>query len=437
MAEPAALPAFMAQALERARAGDAADPLAHFRDRFHHPNMVGDTRHDEVIYLCGNSLGLQPKAAREALETELEDWARYGVEGHLHARHPWFYYHHEVEGLLAELVGARTEEVVAMNALTVNLNLMLVSFYRPTAKRYKILLEAKAFPSDQYTAEMQARFHAKAQGFDPEKAVVEIPLRDGEHHHRPEDVLAAIAEHGEELALVMIGGVNYYSGQFFDLKAITEAGHAVGAQVGFDLAHAVGNVPLELHDQGPDFAVWCSYKYLNSGPGGVSGAFVHERHANSPELPRFAGWWGNAEKTRFQMQPGFHPQSGAAGWQMSNAPVLNIAVHRAALELFREAGFARLREKSLALSGLLRECLEAIPNGGFELITPREDAQRGCQLSILTDHRGKAVFEALTAEGIIADWREPNVIRLAPVPLYNRYEDVVRFAAVMAQVLSR
>lgn len=418
--------------LARARALDAADPLAPFRDRFHHPVIDGR----EVTYLCGNSLGLQPVAARAALETELEDWARLGVEGHLHARHPWFGYHHEVEALLAELVGARPGEVVAMNALTVNLNLLMVSFYRPTRQRFKILLEAKAFPSDQYAAEMQARFHAAAHGFDADAAVVEVPLRPGEHHHRPDDVLEAIREHGPELALVLIGGVNYYSGERFDLRAITEAGHAAGAAVGFDLAHAVGNVPLSLHDDGPDFAVWCSYKYLNSGPGGVSGAFVHQRHALRPELPRFAGWWGNDEATRFLMEPGFHPQPGAAGWQMSNAPVLHLAVHRASLELFAEAGFARLREKSLALSGLLREGLEAIPDGGFTVITPAEPERRGCQVSILTDDRGKAVFEALTREGIVADWREPNVIRLAPVPLYNRFEDVARFTAVMRRVLA-
>ncbi len=410
--------------LEHARALDAADPLRDFRKQFHHPHSEGR----ELIYLCGNSLGLQPIKAADYVREELEDWARQGVEGHMHGRHPWFGYHHTVAGQLAALVGASGPgEVVAMNALTVNLNLMMVSFYRPTRERYKIALEARAFPSDQYAAEMQARYH----GFDPAEAVVEFPLRPGESTHRTQDILAWLEEHGSSVALVLLGGVNYYSGQFFDLEAIARAARRAGAVVGFDLAHAVGNVPLHLHDWGPDFAVWCSYKYLNSGPGGVSGVFVHERHAHRSELPRFAGWWGNDEATRFRMEPGFHPQPGAAGWQMSNAPVLPLAVHRASLDLFEQAGMDRLRAKSLQLTGLLEELLLALPDAPFAIITPRDPGQRGCQLSLQFRHGGKAWFDALSRAGIIADWREPDVIRMAPAPLYNRFEDVWRVAEVL------
>ncbi|MBI1193303.1 MAG: kynureninase [Bacteroidetes bacterium] len=413
-----------------ARQLDEKDPLKHFRDRFHHPEWKGKP----AVYLCGNSLGLQPKSAADYVRTELEDWARLGVEGHVHSRNPWLYYHHTVEHQTAALVGASSPgEVVVMNALSVNLNLMMVSFYRPTPSRYKILLEAKAFPSDQYAAEMQARFH----GYDPEQAVLELPLRPGEQTHRTEDILAFIQEHGQELALILIGGVNYYSGQFFDLPALAAAGRAAGAVVGYDLAHAVGNVPLRLHDWEVDFAVWCSYKYLNSGPGGVSGVFVHHKHANRSDLPRFAGWWGNSEETRFLMEPGFHPQPGAAGWQMSNAPVLPMAVHRASLDLFAEAGMEPLRTKSEQLTGYLEYLLNQIQSSDFRIITPSDPAQRGCQLSIQFKQHGKEVFEALKQAGIIADWREPDVIRVAPVPLYNRYEDVYHFARVLQEVLEQ
>lgn len=414
--------------LEYAQNLDSQDPLAAYRDRFHIPVINGK----EQIYFCGNSLGLQPKSTREHLEVELKDWETLGVEGHMQGRNPWFYYHHFVEEAAARVVGANPEEVVVMNGLTVNLNLMMVSFYRPTEKRYKILMEAKAFPSDQYAAEMQARFH----GLDPQDAIVELPLREGAQTHHPDDVLTAIEELGDELALVLIGGVNYYSGQLFDLEAICARAREVGAQVGLDLAHAAGNVKLKLHDWGPDFAVWCSYKYLNSGPGGVSGVFVHERHRQNPNLPRFAGWWGNEEKTRFQMEPGFHPQPGAAGWQMSNAPVLTIAAHKASLEIFEEVGMEALVEKSHKLSGYLRSLLEQMDEDSFQIITPSEPGHYGCQISILTNESGKQVFETLTEAGIIVDWREPNVIRLAPVPLYNRFEDVFRFADIMRSVLT-
>ncbi|MFT7588353.1 MAG: kynureninase [Limisphaerales bacterium] len=407
---------------------DQADPLASYRDRFYHPIINGKSQ----TYLCGNSLGLQPKSVRDYLNIELEDWATLGVEGHMDGRNPWYYYHHFVEEVSAELLGAKTQEVAVMNALSVNLNLMMVSFYRPTATRNKILIEAKAFPSDQYAVEMQTKFH----GFDPKDSVVELPLREGEHTHRPEDILAKIEELGDSLALVLIGGVNYYTGQLFDMQKITAAGHKAGAQVGFDLAHACGNVKLELHNWGPDFAVWCSYKYLNSGPGGVSGCFVHERHANKPDLPRFAGWWGNDEKTRFEMKSGFNPQLGAAGWQMSNAPVLPMAAYKASLDIFKEAGLDALCAKSAKLTAYFRYLLEQINDGSFEIITPAALGAHGCQISILTDNRGRAIFDALAEKGIIADWREPNVIRLAPVPLYNRFEDLFRFTEVMESVLT-
>lgn len=413
--------------LEYAISQDQADPLWQERDLFHHPII----NENPQIYFCGNSLGLQPKSVREHIDVELEDWASLGVEGHMQGRNPWYFYHHFVEEATAKLVGASVKEVVVMNALSVNLNLMMVSFYRPEGKRNKILIERQAFPSDQYATEMQARFH----GLDPEEAVVELTLREGEHTHRTEDILAQIEELGDTLALVMLGGVNYYTGQLFDMKRITEAAHAVGAVAGFDLAHAAGNVPLHLHDWGADFAVWCSYKYLNSGPGGVSGVFVHERHCDNPELPRFAGWWGNDEKTRFQMKKGFHPQAGAAGWQMSNAPVLPMAMHKASLEIFDRVGMTALREKSLKLTGYLAYLLEERNDGAYKVITPSDPAERGCQISILTDERGKAAFDALTENNIIVDWREPNVIRLAPVPLYNGFEEVYHFAEIMAGVL--
>ncbi|HPR30173.1 MAG TPA: kynureninase, partial [Chitinophagales bacterium] len=394
--------------------------------RSHHHIPQHDAKDD--VYLSGNALGLQPKKTRQYIEEELKDWETLGVEGHMHGRHPWFYYHHFLEESVARLAGASPLEVVIMNTLTVNLNLLMVSFYRPTKSRYKILMEYMAFPSDQYAMEMQVRYH----GFDTADAIVEVKPREGEHALRTEDILQLIDEHRNELALVMMGGVNYYTGQLYDMATITKAAHDAGALAGFDLAHAAGNVPLHLHDWGVDFACWCTYKYLNSGPGGASGVFIHERHAHDATLPRFAGWWGNAEDTRFQMKKGFHPQPGAAGWQQSNAQILPMAAHRAAMELFDQAGMDALRTKSLALTGLLEELLQIQP-GKFHIITPADPAQRGCQLSILTGAGGRQLFDRLTASGVIADWREPNVIRVAPVPMYNSFEDVYRFAELMYQ----
>lgn len=409
--------------LEQVKALDAADQLAPLRQAYHLPLH----NNQPAIYLCGNSLGLQPRQTKTYIEEELQDWATLGVEGHLHGKNPWFYYHHFLEQPVARLVGASPLEVVVMNNLTVNLNLLMVSFYRPTKEKFKIVMEQMAFPSDQYAAEMQVRYH----GFNPDEAIVELKPRPGEHTLRTEDILETIEQHGSEVALVLIGGVQYYTGQYFDIAAITQMAHQVGAYAGFDLAHAAGNVPLHLHDWGVDFACWCTYKYLNSGPGGVSGVFIHERFAYQDSIPRFAGWWGNEEATRFQMKKGFHPQPGAAGWQQSNAPVLAMAAHRAAIELFDRAGMEALRRKSVQLTAVLEHCLlENMPEA-YQIITPSDPEQRGCQLSILTDGSGKATFEKLSASGVIADWREPNVIRVAPVPMYNTFEEVWRFAGMM------
>ena len=416
-------------AFPTAAALDAADPLAAFRQEFHIP-AGPDGR--PCAYFCGNSLGLQPKAARAAVEQELDDWARLGVEGHFHGTSPWLRYHETLADATARLVGARPLEVVVMNSLTVNLHLLLVSFYRPTATRYKILLEGGAFPSDQYALESQARLH----GLDPDDALVELLPRPGEHTLRTADIEARIAELGDSLATVLIGGVNYYTGQAFDMAAITRAGHAVGALVGFDLAHAAGNLLLHLHDWDVDFACWCSYKYLNSGPGGTSGVFIHERWAYRPDLLRLAGWWGHDPADRFQMKKGFRPMPGAAGWQLSNAQILPLAVHRASLDIVdRAGGMAALRHKSEQLTTYLESQLQQLdlPPDVLEIITPADPAQRGCQLSVLVHRRGRELFDHLAAQGVIADWREPNVIRLAPVPLYNTFGDVARAGAALQQ----
>lgn len=410
--------------LEFAKSLDTQDTLAKYRQQFYFPKLNGK----EAIYLTGNSLGLQPKTALAALEQELEDWKTYGVEGHFHGKNPWFHYHKFLTEKAAKVVGALPHEVVVMNNLTVNLHLMMVSFYRPTATRYKIIMEAGAFPSDQYAMESQVRFH----GYNPEDAIIEIAPREGEYHLRTEDIIDTINKNANKTALIMFSGVQYYSGQAFDMEAITAAGHQHGINVGFDLAHAAGNLLLKLHDWNVDFAVWCGYKYLNSGPGGVSGVFVNERFANAPELPRFAGWWGHKESERFLMKKGYIPEYGAAGWQLSNAPVLTMAVHNASLSIFEETGMEALTTKSKTLTAYLQYVLEQ-SGKGLKIITPE---QRGCQLSILTDANGKALFEHLQNHGIIADWREPNVIRMAPTPLYNSFEDVWRVGEVLKGVLN-
>jgi kynureninase len=407
---------------------DEQDPLKKYRNKFLLPNF----HKEKVIYFTGNSLGLQPGATASYLQQELEDWAKWGVEGHFHAERPWFAYHEFLTSKSARIVGALPSEVVVTHSLTTNLHLLMVSFYQPKGKRTKIICEAKAFPSDQYALESQVRFH----GLNPADTIIEIAPREGEHLIREEDILLAIAETGDELALVMFGGVNYYTGQLFNMKRITEAGHAVGAFVGFDLAHAAGNVNLNLHDWGVDFAAWCSYKYLNSGPGNVSGMFVHQRHEFNPELPRFAGWWGYDKETRFLMKPGFVPMKGAEGWQLSNAPVFGMAAHLASLDIFDEVGMPALRKKSELLTGYLEFIINDITarhgeKVSFEIITPKEKEKRGCQLSMLVHGQGKSLFEYISDKGVVADWREPNVIRMAPVPLYNSFEDIYRFGQIL------
>ena len=406
---------------EFARGMDGRDPLAHFRDRFHIPKLPNG---QECIYLCGHSLGLQPKTAAAYLQQELRDWAELGVEGHFRGKNPWFTYHRLLTERTAQLVGADSSEVVVMNSLTVNLHLMMTSFYRPTATRHKILMEGAAFPSDQYALKSQIRFH----GFDPASCLVELRPRNGESCMREEDMQLLIDREGESIALILLGGVNYVTGQAFDISGISAAGHKKGCVVGFDLAHAAGNIPLRLHDWGPDFAVWCSYKYLNGGPGCVGGCFVHQRHGHAWSLPRFAGWWGHDEKTRFEMGPDFHPMEGAEGWQLSNPPVLALAPLRASMEIFAEAGLDALRAKSVSLTGYLEFLLRKKMSSEFSIITPAEETRRGAQLSLRLSRRRREICDRLAAVGVIGDWREPDILRVAPVPLYNSYTDVFQFA---------
>jgi kynureninase len=408
---------------------DREDPLKSYRSKFHIPVLNGK----QAIYFTGNSLGLQPKSAKTFLNQEMKDWASLGVEGHFRAKRPWFYYHKFAKKALAAITGAKPIEVVAMNQLTVNLHLLMVSFYNPTSTRFKIITEAGAFPSDQYALASQLKWH----GLNPDEALIELKPRKGEHTLRTEDILTSITDHAQELALVLLSGVQYYTGQFFDIKKITEAGHKAGAYVGFDLAHAIGNVPLNLHRDAVDFAVWCGYKYLNSGPGSIAGAFVHERHAKNFKLTRFAGWWGHHEKERFQMKKGFKPIEGVDGWQLSNFPVLSGAAHLASLELFQQAGIKALRKKSVLLTGYLEFLLKEIDplQEKIMLITPSTPEERGCQLSIVVKQKGKKVFNALTQVGIVTDWREPDVIRVAPAPFYNTYREVFEFGQIFGKAL--
>ncbi|NBV57667.1 MAG: kynureninase [Bacteroidetes bacterium] len=403
---------------------DNNDPLREYRSQFYIPS--GKTR-KEQLYFTGNSLGLQPKSVQTGIQQELDDWKNYGVEGHFHGKNPWFSYHHFFEKE-ANVVGAKKDEVVVMNNLTVNLHLLLVSFYRPSSKRYKIIMEAGAFPSDMYVIESQVKHH----GYEYDDAVIELEPRKGEHHLRTEDIVKAIEEAGDELALLFFSGVQYYTGQYFDIKTLTKAAHQVGAIAGFDCAHAAGNVKLQLHDWQVDFAAWCTYKYMNSGPGGVSGVFIHEKHGNNPDLPRFAGWWGHKESERFQMKRGYIPEPGAAGWQLSNAPVITMAAHKASLDMFDEVGMDALVIKGQKLNCFLEDVIieaqAANQKLAFEIITPED---RGCQLSMLTNENGKSLFDYLTANDVIADWREPNVIRLAPVPFYNSFMDIWEFGELL------
>lgn len=405
---------------------DRHDPLASFRGEFHIPPAPDG---GECIYLTGNSLGLQPRKARQYIEEELEDWAHFGVEGHFHARHPWLPYHENLTAMTARLVGAQPGEVVVMNTLTVNLHLMLISFYRPTKERFKILIESGPFPSDRYAIDSQIKLH----GFDPRQAVVELKPRAGEATLRQEDILQTIEREGKDIALILMGSPNYLTGQAFDVEAITQAGHAQGCQVGFDFAHGAGNLKLELHRWGPDFAVWCNYKYLNAGPGGLAGCFVHERHARNPDLPRLAGWWGQNKQIRFQMGPVFDAIPGAEGWQLSNPPIFQLAALRASMELFDRAGMAELRRKSVLLTGYLEKLLREIPGNACQIITPADPDQRGAQLSLRVKGDPKDLLKRLGQAGVVCDFREPDIIRAAPTPLYNRFIDVYRFAQILRQ----
>ncbi|HSK70492.1 MAG TPA: kynureninase [Pyrinomonadaceae bacterium] len=407
---------------------DAKDPLKDFREKFYIPKRPNG---EDVIYFTGNSLGLQPKSAKSYIEQELNDWANLGVEGHFHAKNPWMPYHEFLTEQMAEIVGAKPIETVVMNSLTVNLHLLMVSFYRPTKERYKIVIESGAFPSDQYAVWSQIKFH----GFEPEDSLIELKPREGETFLRTKDIEKTISENGDSIALILLGGVNYYTGQAYDMRRITEVGHKVGAVVGFDLAHAAGNIELHLNEWNADFAAWCSYKYLNAGPGGIAGVFVHERHAESFDLPRFAGWWGHDKKTRFLMDNKFIPMRGAEGWQLSNPPIFQLAALKAALDIFEEAGMINLVEKSRKLTGFLEFLLKEIKDERISIITPSNPESRGCQLSIRVKNSDKSLFKAITEKGVIADWREPDVIRVAPVPLYNSFTDVFNFAGILKECL--
>ncbi len=404
---------------------DANDELRKYRQEFIFPQHNGK----DVIYFTGNSLGLQPVRTKKYVDEVMSDWANLAVEGHFYAEKPWWDYHERFANPLSKIVGALPSEVSVMNTLTINLHLLMVSFYRPTTQRFKIICEEKAFPSDQYMFQSQVRHH----GYEPNEAIVEIKRREGEHNIRLEDVIAKIEEVGDELALVLMGGVNYYTGQVFDMQSITKAGHKVGAMVGFDLAHAAGNIKLELHHWEVDFAAWCSYKYMNSGPGNASGCFVHEKHHHS-NLPRFAGWWGHNKERRFKMEPSFDPVHGADGWQVSNLPILSLAPYLASVEMFDEVGMDKLIVKRDQITAYLEFILHEIDkevNSTFEIITPSTPAERACQLSVFLHGEGRSLFDYLMKNGVITDWREPNVIRLAPVPLYSSFEDMYEFGQLL------
>jgi kynureninase len=399
----------------------AGDTLASCREYFHIPKTRdgGDS-----VYLCGHSLGLQPKTTRKYIEQELVDWERLGVAGHFHARNPWMPYHELLTASTARLLGAQPSEVVVMNSLTVNLHLLMVTFYRPTRERHKIMIEANAFPSDRHAVASQIQFH----DYEPENSLIELQPRPGEANIRTEDIETRIEKEGDEIALILFSGVNYFSGQAFDCERITAAGHARGCVVGFDMAHAAGNLALRLHDWTIDFAVWCSYKYLNGGPGAIGGCFVHERHAHNTSLPRFAGWWGHDKDSRFAMGPSFQAIGGAEGWQLSNPSILSLAALRSSMHIFEEAGIERLRAKSERLTGYLEYLLNQNRSDHFQIITPSDPAARGAQLSIRIKTGGRGVCDRLANAGIVGDWREPDILRVAPVPLYNSFLDLYTFA---------
>ena len=415
--------------LNYAKKQDALDELSNYRQQFHIPK---DKDGNELIYLCGNSLGLQPKSTKTYIDQELKDWANLGVEGHTNGKNPWLHYHEFLTEASAKLVGAKPIEVVTMNSLTANLHFMMASFYKPTKKRYKILIESDAFPSDKYAVESQLRHH----GYDDKEGLILWSPRANEELLNYDDLETILKTHGNEIALIMIGGVNYYTGQFFDFKRITELGHSYGCKVGFDCAHGAGNVDLDLHNSGADFAVWCTYKYINSGPGSLSGCFVHERHAYDKELNRFTGWWSHNKQTRFNMRDEFDVLPGAEGWQLSNPPILSMAAIKASLDMFSEAGFDKLLKKSRKLTGYFEFLLKNLDEDVIRIITPENPEERGCQLSIQVLNADKSLHNKLTEAGVICDWREPDVIRCAPVPLYNSFKDVYLMVEKMKAILN-
>ncbi len=414
--------------LQYAKVLDKEDPLAYVREQFHIPT---DQEGKEWLYFTGNSLGLQPKRTQQYINQELQDWAKYGVEGHFEGETPWLPYHEFLTDKMANIVGAKPIEVVVMNTLTTNLHLLMVSFYQPTKNKYKILIESDAFPSDRYAVASQLKFH----GFDPREALIEWKPREGEELLRIEDLEELLNHQGDEIALLLIGGVNYYTGQFLDIKSIATLGHAKGCKVGIDLAHGAGNVQPDLHDSGVDFAAWCTYKYLNSGPGSLSGVFVHEKHAYNKELPRFAGWWNHNKKTRFNMRQSFDVMQGAEGWQLSNPPILSMAAIRASLDMFAEVGMEALRNKSEKLTGYFEFLIQQIDTDDIKIITPENPVERGCQLSIQVKNADKSLHHKLTEQNVITDWREPDVIRCAPVPMYNSYQDVFMMVEILKSLL--
>ncbi len=411
-----------------AKQQDKEDSLSYLRNRFFIPK---DKNGNEWIYFTGNSLGLQPKLTKEYINQELEDWANLGVEGHFEAKNPWLNYHELLTDKMAKIVGAKPIEVVVMNTLTTNLHLLMVSFYRPTKTKYKIVIESDAFPSDRYAVQSQLKFH----GFDDEDGVIEWKPRVGETLLNIEDLESIIKFEGDEIALLLIGGVNYYTGQFLDIKKIAEIGHSKNCIVGIDLAHGVGNVQPNLHDSNVDFAAWCTYKYLNAGPGSLGGVFVHEKHAKNKDLPRFAGWWNHNKETRFNMRQPFDVMQGAEGWQLSNPPILSMAAIKASLDLFDEVGMNALREKSKKLTGYFEYLITEIDSDDIKIITPKDPNERGCQLSIQVKNADKSLHKKLTENNIITDWREPNVIRCAPVPMYTSFEDVYRMVSILNGLL--
>ena len=407
---------------------DSQDPLSKYRYQFHIPK---DKLGNELIYFCGNSLGLQPKITKKYIDEELEDWANLGVEGHTQGKHPWLHYHEFLTETSAMLVGAKPIEVVVMNSLTTNLHLMMTSFYQPTKTRYKILIESDAFPSDKYAVESQLRHH----GYDEQEGLILWKPRPNETLLNYEDLETILEKEGDNIALIMIGGVNYYTGQFFDLKRITTLGHQYGCKVGFDCAHGAGNVDLDLHNSGADFAIWCTYKYMNSGPGSLSGCFVHERHAFDKKLNRLSGWWNHNKQTRFNMRQEFEVLPGAEGWQLSNPPILSMAAIRASLDIFKEVGLEALLNKSKLLTGYFEFLLHQIHSDVIKIITPENPDERGCQLSIQVKNANRSLHEKLTNSGIITDWREPDVIRCAPVPLYNTFSEVYEFVERLSELV--